>query len=200
MIAAKCTELVQDDSDDGGHVSNTANKGKEKEKSTVADARPLSVEALREMVDKDIHSVANITSLEVRSIHPLYAMPRTNDGPHCSPRSRLYCYNISGGTKTACWRNSWIHPRPCCVRSVSPPTSRHPLISRLGPLNVHDWTHLLRTLCVQFVVIPHRRKPPSNCGVLTGSAPHAGRNTSKPRSGTKASVSSSVCKMDAPLQ
>ena len=61
--AAKCAEFVQDDYDNDDDIPITNNKGKEK--STVSDARSLSLKGLQEMMDKDIRSVANITSLEV---------------------------------------------------------------------------------------------------------------------------------------
>lgn len=65
-IAAKCAELVQEDYDneDDDDVPVTNNKGKEK--STVCDARSLSIKDLQDTMDKDIRRVANITSLEVR--------------------------------------------------------------------------------------------------------------------------------------
>lgn len=59
VIAAKCTEFVQDDYE----VPVAESKGKEK--STVSDARSLSIEDLQDAVAKDIRRVADLTGLQV---------------------------------------------------------------------------------------------------------------------------------------
>ena len=55
---------MQDDPDNDVPV---ATKGKGKEKSTVADARNLSIDALHKMVDEQVRNVAELTGLKVRS-------------------------------------------------------------------------------------------------------------------------------------
>ena len=59
LDSAKCTEFIQD-------VVAPAAKDKGKEKSAVADARSLSLAALRTMVDDEIRKVADLTGLKVR--------------------------------------------------------------------------------------------------------------------------------------
>lgn len=59
VIAAKCTESIQDD-----YVVPAAND-KGKGKSTLSDARSLSIAALQETVAKDIRRVADLTGLQV---------------------------------------------------------------------------------------------------------------------------------------